>query len=195
MDTQRSRPIWSRALVVAGLLLLAVVSTAGAGEWKKLDHKKSKIELHIDWPWVTSERGVYYEGWTDDYERQNYTVSWSVFGQYPRLAIGIERLAPGYVWKRLNIELNKNTLIWWNFLKDRRISDIMSIDCDAKACVTFKADWAYYCGGFVFVEGIISTVDADEGSDWGWGYYCSGTTKEVTTDQLNEIVGSIVIRD
>ena len=86
-------------------------------------------------------------------------------------------------------------MIWWNFIKKREIKDWQFLDCEATSCVTFRTDYAYYCGGFYFTPGFVSTVQSDEGDDLVWGYYCSGTTKEVTTGDLDKIVGSIVIRD
>ena len=183
------------ALNAMGVSMLLLTSPSAAGEWKTQNFHGTKIGLQIDWPWVTPERGTYAERWNDSFRRHYSTATWHYYGNFPRVEIRVITPSPGIVWKRVVAEINEENLRWWNFFKRNEINDLSSLQCEGLACVQFKTLNNFHCGAFKFVAGQISTMDTDSGDDVVFGYYCENKTEKITTEQMNQLIQSIVIKN
>ncbi len=178
------------ALIVAALV---VTGPAYAEEWNKQTHEETKIGLRIDAPWLAPEKGQYWAAWNDSYTVHYYIATWVAGSPNSRIQIELERLAPGRLWRRI-AKLDEDTLTSWNYLKKKGVSDIRKMPCGAHECVAFKAEDIYHCAAFVSLRGVLGTADASDRSDLVKGYYCQGTTEEISTEKLDEIINSVAIK-
>ena len=180
-----------------GLLVLVLLTFAvplHAGEWKKQPYQDSIIELRTDWHWTAPNRGEYWVRWRDDFSVQTQTAYWQL-GDTPRIGVRVERLAPDYGYWFGSVEewfkLDEEFLTWWNYLDDSGVSDIVPIQCEARECVTFRANGIYNCGAFTNWSGQLN--DRND-TDLISAYFCIGFTAHVTAEILNKILASIKIR-
>lgn len=179
-----------------GLLLLIMLTFAlpiQAGEWKKQTHEDSIIEMHTGWDWTKPQRGNYWVFWNDSFTVQTHTASWEL-GTTPRLGIKIKRLAPQRHWLGRSEEANrldKDFLEWWYYLKGAGVSNIVTVQCEARDCVTFTAGGLYNCGAFVNWSG---QLNSENDTDLVAAYYCVGQSIPVTTEKLDIIFASLAIR-
>lgn len=168
-----------------------------AGEWKEQSYRDSIIELRSDWYWATPERGEFIERQLGDLNPHQYSAAWGSWPA-PRLQILVERLAPGLIWTSGPPTLDKDYLEGWYELSDAGVSEVEEAPCDARQCVTFKADGIYNCGALLNYasswENWTDGVSADA-SDVVMAYFCIGQELQVTTSHLDKILASIVIRD
>ena len=181
--------IGARLLIVFGLLL-AFTNTTYAGEWKKHDYSETKIELRLNWGWTASEQGRHFESWNDSHNQHYYSSSWNSGND--RIEISLRRLAPFTYWRSFS-KINEKWLNWWHHLRKVGASEMTTISCAVRYCVTFKAGHQE-CVGFKYVAGTQGTKnEGDQGSDLVAGFYCP-TTPAKGADKLDEILKSIVIR-
>jgi len=178
-----------------GLLLLgaaiALAAPVYAGEWKEQSYHDSKIEFRTDWDWASPEKGKYWETWTDNYHLRLYLVSWGDASH--RLEIKLSVLGPNILWRKIN-KIDKESLISWRVLKSWGVSEIRELPCGAKNCVTFRASKTLYCAAFRDWKGSdVYLIEGDQRPDIVRGYYCHGTSNEVTTEMMNNILASIFI--
>ena len=179
-------------LLIAFTLFLALTNTAYAQELKKVDPLDAKVELRTDWSWAASENGQYSAGWTDDNAVYLFTGAWHSGGYPPLIEIIVYRLAPEHYWRRLD-EINEEFLTSWNHLDRVGVSEVKDMPCDAGNCLAFKAGGSS-CAGFRYVDGTLGDRGGTQGSDLVGGYYCSGTTEDIASEQVNEILRSIVVK-
>lgn len=181
-------------LAALAVIAITLPQIANAGEWKNQSHQDSIIELWAGWNWTKPERGKYGIRWRDDFSVSSHEASWNL-RKIPRISVRVERLAPNYgswygsveEWFRLDEEF----LTWWQYLNNVGVSDIVSIQCDARDCVTFTAGGIYSCGAFTHWSG---QLNGRNDTDLIGGYYCAGRSNTVTAENINMIFASIAIR-
>ena len=183
-------------LALLCITILSISEAGAAGKWKQQNYKDSKIELRMDWSWATTKSGEYWETWSDDYTVRLISGQWKelMTTPFPIISILVERTAPGRFWTKHPV-LDEKALTWWYALKEAGVGNIREKSCSVGNCVAFETGQSE-CVAFSYLLGKYvqgTTAGPGESGDMVSGYYCSGSTQDISAETLETVLRAIVI--